>query len=373
MKRMKITLISIIAVLFFLQCCKEKDKEPEPEDNFDESGMLTNLSENLIKPSYEELNTEVEALKTAISQFTTTPNIDNLSSARNTWKSAVLSWQKSSVFQIGPASDIALRDNVNLFPIDTTLINDNIRNGNYDLDIISNYTTKGFQAIDYLLFGIGNTENDILEMYTTDTYSANRLNYLNDITEDLSSKISSINNNWETYASEFKSNTGTDAGSSIGLLTNELNLYFERFVRDGKVGIPAGARTFSQTPLPEKSEAYYYNQNSTSLFLESINSVKKLYIGEGLDGTNGLGYDDYLNHLDAQTTSGSLDQAILDQFNVVENKSSNLGNSIAEEVVNNQSEMLEIFEDMQLLNNLLKVEMTNSLEVQITYSDTDGD
>jgi len=41
--------------------------------------------------------------------------------------------------------------------------------------------------------------------------------------------------------------------------------------------------------------------------------------------------------------------------------------------VNEQSQALEIFDEMQRVVVLLKVDMTSALGVQITYADNDGD
>lgn len=352
---------------------KDKNKDDIQKPAFNETEMLTNLSANLIVPSYQLMTEDIDFLKSEISNFTTEPNITNLNLARAAWKKAINTWQKVSIFEIGPASEIALRENVNLYPVDTLVINQNIANGTYNLEVVSNYTAKGFQTLDYLLFGISNTDEEVVNYYTTYSNAVNRKKYLNDITTDIHTKITKVNTEWQTYASTFNTSTGTNVGSSIGVLTNQLNFYYERFLRDGKLGIPAGARTFSQTPLPEKSEAYYYNKNSRDLLLESLTTLKKLYKGESLAGVDGKGYDDYLIHLDAKFNEKSLNETIINQIETIEKNTSDLKESLAEESVNNQPKMLSIFDEMQFLNSLLKVEMTNSMEVQITYSDTDGD
>lgn len=357
-----------MSLVLLLQNCGDKTKTPDPKPSFDEKEMLTNLSTNIIISAYEALNNDVQSMEEKINAFTNDVNTENLKCARDAWYTAALSWQNVSIYEIGKANDLALRQNINLFPVDTSLINANIKNGIYNLESVSNYTAKGFQSIDYLLYGIANTDNELLELYKTDNLASNRTKYLNDITKNISLKINEVNTSWSNYKDDFNSNTGTDVGSSIGLLVNELNLYYERYVRDGKLGIPAGARTFSQTPLPEKSENFYSKRNSRALLIESLKSLKTTY-----SGNTGLGFDDYLNHLDAKYGDESLNSKINKQFETIETKVSELNESIAEETIANQPKLLDIFNDMQFLNNLLKVEMTNSLEVQINYADTDGD
>lgn len=373
MKKHIMVSILFLATALTIQSCKKKDKEPDKKESFDEGEMLTNLSSNLIIPTYKLLQEDVSKMSDDINNFTQNPSSTTLATARTSWYNALTTWQKAAVFGIGPASDIALRDNVNIHPVDTTLIHQNIALGSYNLASIANYAAKGFQAIDYLFYGIASTEEQLITTYSTGENAANTKKYLTDVTDDILAKVTQVNSAWESYAAEFNKNTGTNVGSSIGLLTNELNLYYERAVRDGKVGIPAGARTFSQTPLPEKSEIYYSKGNSRDLLIQSIKSLKKLYMGESLNGSSGSGYDDYLNHVDAVFNDQSLDKTIQNQFDLIEQKSTSINENISKEVVDNQPKMLELFNDMQFLNSLLKVEMTNSLEVQINYADTDGD
>ena len=57
------------------------------------------------------------------------------------------------------------------------------------------------------------------------------------------------------YRDTFVSSTGTEAGSSIGELLNAFNRVYEANIRKGKLGLPNGIITFSQTPQPGLVEA----------------------------------------------------------------------------------------------------------------------
>lgn len=374
MRKFSQLFISGLSVLVLLSCCKDEDKDPDPIEKFDETPLLSNLSDHLIVPAYGVITLSSEQLSLSVNDFITTPSQTTLDQVRSSWVSAIKNWQRTSVYQIGPASDIALRENVNTYPADTTAINTNIANGSYDLEQVSNYDAKGFQAMDYLLFGIADTDAEVLEKYTTATHFQNRKQYLKDIANDLHNNMITVQQGWEnSYATTFKNAAGVDIGSSVGIMLNEFNLYFERYVRDGKVGIPSGARTFTQTPLPEKCEAYYYGTISRDLLIESMKTMKNVYLGNDANGNEGTGFDDFLQFNNAKYNDASLDETIQSQLDVVIAGSENLGVSIAEEATSNQAKLLELFDDMQFLNSLLKVEMTNSMEVQITYKDSDGD
>ncbi|HBX67301.1 MAG TPA: peptidase M75 superfamily protein, partial [Balneolaceae bacterium] len=47
------------------------------------------------------------------------------------------------------------RDNLNIYPTDTTEIKENIQTGSYNLALPSLNNSQGFPALDYLLNGLG--------------------------------------------------------------------------------------------------------------------------------------------------------------------------------------------------------------------------
>ena len=72
---------------------------------------------------------------------------------------AYLSWQKVSAFEFGPAGETSalLRSNINTFPTNSTKIESNIQNNDYNLDVASNLVQR-VSALDYLLFHTSQSE-----------------------------------------------------------------------------------------------------------------------------------------------------------------------------------------------------------------------
>ncbi len=363
--------ISVLSILIIVlaACNSCNNKGPDDTLAFDQEPMLVNYANNFIIPNYTTFASDVDQLKTNVSTFTQTPSSDNLTSLRNSWKTALMNWQKVSVYEFGPAADVLLRENINLYPTDTTIIASNIVNGGYDLNSVSNYSAKGFQAIDYLINGTANTDAAIVAYFSDSLNGQKRCEYLSAVTSDISEKTTQVKNNWETYSTQFTISTGTDIGSSTGLMINALNRYWEVYLRDGKIGIPSGSRSFSGTPLPEKVEAYYYGEFSTDLCLEAVKNLKQLYLGGQAEGL-----DNYLIHYDAKTTSGeSLNDAINAQFDKIIALLEEIGDPLRTQVVDNNAKAKEIFNEMQALAIMLKVDMPAAIGTLITYSDNDGD
>jgi hypothetical protein len=130
-----------------------------------------------------------------------------------------------------------------------------------------------------------------------------------------------VNTAWSAtggnYLNTFVNADGTDAGSSLGLLVNQLNFEYE-LLKNAKLGIPLGKKTLG-TPMPESVEAYYSGMSSELARL-GFQTVENVYFGKDKLGNNGTGLDDYLVSLNARRGETTLAEAIAGQLGVVKNK-----------------------------------------------------
>lgn len=343
------------------------NKEDEVEDklDFDKKGMLTNYGNNVIFPRYQKLEDDLNKLQSEVANFMTTSTLPNFSAVKSAFNTTYLSWQAVSYFQFGPAENNVLRSVFNVFPVDTVKINANIASGSYVLGSAGNTDAIGLPALDYLL-NRGATEAASFA-YFSGNHSSNKKQYVQDVVNQLSVTLTNVVNEWSgSYKATFNNADGTSQGSSLSEMINALNYDFERFIRDGKVGIPLGVRSLG-TPLPEKTEAYFGGK-SLELCKESISQLKAYF-----NGGSGKGLDDYLAHLEAKHGSDPLEDKINSQFDAILVKLNALSNPISQEVVANQSGVQEVYNEMQKLVILLKVDLSSALSVLITYQDNDGD
>ncbi len=366
--RFLFVILLISSLLFSLNSCSDG---AGPGESFDRTALLTNYSNNLIIPRYQTLVDQSNALSTAVNDFTAVPNLSNLQALRATFQSSYLAWQACSFFEFGPAADVALRTYLNTFPTDTALINSNISAGGYNLDAASNIDATGFPAMDFLLFGTGNTEQDVLPYFNQQDSIARR-QYLIDISDQIQMLSTNVLTNWQnSYGAEFISRNGTDVGSSLSLLINEMNRDYERFIRDGKVGIPLGVRSLG-TPQLDKIETPY-SQISIELATESLNQMQTAFNGISPTGIEGLGLNDYLDAVGASHNGEDLSVKINDQFQLILTELSNLNEPFQNEILNNKPAVQSTYDRMQQLVVYFKVDMTSALGILITYQDSDGD
>jgi uncharacterized protein len=353
---MKNTLLIAFA-LFFFACGKEENNTPE-DTSFDRKAMLENIADNVIIPAYAELTVEIETLNNEVLAYSSSPTESGITSIKSAFLNSYKKWQHCSTFEFGPGEEAMLRNNLNIYPTDTTKISSNISVGAYDLQSVNNYAAKGFPALDFLLYGSANPH----AYFTNATLGAKRLKYLQDLMSEIRSKILSTNNAWKgSYRATFVNNTGTETGSSVSLLVNQLNQNLDN-IKNAKVGIPLGKKTLGEI-RPTDSEALY-SGISTELLTESIKSIEEVYTGK-----SGLGFDDYIDKLG----NGSLNSTIKNQFTLVYSALLLITNPISDAVINDKTDTDKTYSELIKLLIYTKTDMPSALSVTITYSDNDGD
>ena len=361
---MNFRILGIISVLLFSSSCTDKQKAAEK--TFDLKGMLENVGNNIIVPSYQSFQSTVNILSTAVDTFVANPTTQHLLDTRAAFKSAYISWQKCDVFDFGPAMDHSLRANFNVYPADTSKITSNVGSGSINMDLLDNSAAKGFPAIDFLLYGENKTDAYILSLYMTDAKANNRKQYLKALVSAIRTKTDAVVGAWSAYKSVFNSSLGYSVGSSSGLLVNAMNEYYERYLRDGKVGIPVGIRSLG-IALPKQTEAYY-GGFSSELLNASIQSFYLLYLGKH-GSTKGLGLDDHLGAYDG----ASIDQTLQSYLTDASAACATLSDPLSQTITNNQSSVEAVYYKLQKVIIPFKVDMPSKLGILISYQDNDGD
>lgn len=364
--RLILVLSLISAVTLLISGCKDKEAL-----SYDRAALLNNIGDRIILPAYQNLSQEFSAFETTALQFRADKSLPKLNllqeAMRNTWKS----WKQCTAFEFGPAATKSLRASINTFPADTGQIKSNIAAGNWDLNLANNLDAKGFQAFDFLLFGLGTDDNAILSRYLNPQDSTSLQNYLFALLGDAKGLVAQVNSEWQNgYLASFKSSIGTDVGSSTSLLVNELNRDLE-IIKTASIGIPIGKQTFG-TALPEKCEALYSGL-SLELILAEIEGLERIFKGEGPNENNAYGLSEALDEMEALYQGENLSAAINAQFQEVKNAIQAIPSALSIAVLQNPASVENAYTQIQKLVILLKTDMASSLSILITYTDADGD
>lgn len=368
---------SIIFCFFLFVSCEKENKTDQKEgDGKDRSELLARYADSLVIPAYDNFELHLNNMLNSANQFMMTPDSSKLVSFRMAFQNAYLQWQKVELFDFGPAETHTLRNFYNIYPADIQGINNNISSGSPNLEVPASYPQQGFPALDYLLNGVGTSDSSILAFYNHPSEGSSRLSYITKISQRMSDLLQTVLSEWSgAQYQEFKSRTGLDINSSTSKLTNGIVLHFERFIRSGKVGIPAGILN-SDIKAPEKAECYYTKGLSKSLLLQAHQSYMDFFLGKSHDaGVSGTSLSSYLDALGAKDNASGkmLSTIIFEQMQLIETKIKSLGPDIAQEVVSNPTGIKDLYNDMQTLVRFMKVDMTSAMSITITYTDNDGD
>ena len=370
-------IFGIIAIALFFYACGSDDTTITTDDsgtdntgNFDRSAMLTNWADNIIIPGYVDFTAKVNALETATTAFTT--DASDLTAVRAAWLDAYTTWQKVSMFEVGPAETVNLRLNVNIYPANVTTVQNNIDNGSYDLGLSSNRAAKGFPAIDYLLYGVGADDAAILAVYNG-TEGAAHKQYLTDIVADMKQLSATVLSEWQgSYRATFIDNEGASATASTDRFVNDYIFYYEKFLRAGKMGIPGGV--FSGNVELGNIEALYAGNLSKDLFLVGLDATQDFFNGKAYNtSAQGESLSSYLDELNAIKNGVDLSEIINSQFDVARTSVAALGSFESELSQNPPSTFLEAYNEVQRLVPLLKVDMVSAMSISIDFADADGD
>ncbi len=365
----KISTILILSLLLFAACSTEDDGGENTEtDSFDREAMLTHWADKFMARDYLGLKMVTLRMSLASTKFLEEPTQANLDAAREVYREAYGRFQGVSMFEIGKGEEINFRNYINTYPADVAAIEANIASREYNLELPSTYAQQGFPAADYLLYGMADTDEEIIKIYQE---KAGVFTYLHTVMDRMVDLTAQMEESWRSFTrDDFVNNTSSSSTGSVDKFTNDYVMYFEKILRSGKIGYPAGA--FTGTPSPQNVEAYYADDLSKELYQAALQSFYDFYLGKSEIG-DGPSYSQYLIYLDSMKDGENLDDLIKAQFAKVFAESEKLDDSFRTQIATDNSVMLSNFDELQKLVVLLKLDMMQALSVSVDYVDSDGD
>ena len=397
MKKYKL-IIPILIIFLSIQCSSEMEEDIQQVDNtsatnnatdsdtdnssndnsqtddtasYNHKNMLINWVDNIILPSLDNFNSSLVVLKESTETFVNAPTSETFSKVKEDWLASFLKWQYVEMFDIGLAEEIYYKNRVNLYPANVSKIESNISDQNYDLDESVNFSSQGLNSIDYLLFGIGENEEEIILKYSNENFKYGK--YLKDVVEKMIVLTTDVRSSWNTeFRESFINSTDNTATSSINKLVNDFIFYFEKGYRANKIGIPAGV--FSDNPLPDRVEAYYGKNYSKILALEATEAIDNFFNGRSIDNLEDtdLSIRDYLDYMEAEKEE-KLSEKINNQLIKIKDKLSELNTNFRQQITDENLQMLITYDVIQANVVFLKVDMLQSLNISVDYADADGD
>mgnify|MGYP001295289847 CR=1 FL=1 len=382
---MKKYLLTLVVVFCFITSCNDNIDTIDTGPAYDRESLLSNWYNNHIYPNYNNFSSALSNLKSKVDLAKSSEGFDksSLSELRKSFIETYSKWQHVEMFNIGKAEEIYYNSTMNIYPVNTARVESNVESGNYDLQNPNNYAAQGLPTLDYLLFGIGSNDTEILE-----NLNNKYLNYLSSVVDEMSKNTSAVVNDWETYKNEFLSSTENTATSAVNLMVNDFIYYYEKGFRANKLGIPGGV--FSSSPIPENIELYYgmvycndgcgdgfdREDFGTQMSLYAMTAVRDFF--EGTNTSTGSSYNvslkSILDELDSNTGQDNLGNRISSKLKTASDKLTNdIDSNYYRQIVSDNNKFLQTYDAIQEVVVLLKVDMLQFLSINVDYVDADGD
>lgn len=366
--------LSLLLLVSLISGCTKGDGNGSEGTKMDRKPLLENYANNYILPAYAAMAERMGTLQKSANEFTANPSAAGLSSLHAEWKESYKLWQQVDLLQFGYADEIALRTFVNTYPVSSEKVEVNIASGNYNLDAFESNDVQGFPAVGYLMGSVEtNAAAAIVPFTAGQPNAAERKKYLLDVVDKMTEKVKLTNAYWQTKSASFINSTGTDAGSSFSKLINGFVHYYERYLRSGKIGIPAGA--MSGTSLPGHVEAPNTPGFSNELAGIALQSIIAFYDGKSFQGiAQGEGLRKYFTATGTKTPQGiPTGDHLYNLLTTAKDNLASLNTPLEQAVLTERPKVLSIYNDLQQAVALLKVDLVSATGISITYTDNDGD
>lgn len=353
--------------------CGNDDGSSNPADTFDRQAMLVHWADNIIIPSYEIYVDRLGTLVSSAETFVNEPSDLNYLTLQSDWFDAYGNWQSVSLFEIGKAEELSLRNFTNVFPINVSDMEATIASGTFNLQSVNKQDEQGFPALDYLINGLAPTEEEIIDIFLQESSESNHGNYLLALVNNLDDLAIQVLSDWKNgYRDQFVNNDGSEATSSVNKMVNDMLFYYEKHLRAGKIGIPAGV--FSSTPLSDRTEALYRTGSSKLLFEIALETVEGFFNGKPVgNSVEGESLNTYLNFVTTITGGEDLTALINNQFEEIRTTALELNEDFTVQVETDNSKMLATYDALQRNVVYLKVDMLQALNIRVDFVDADGD
>lgn len=363
-----IYLFVVVAALSVALIGCEEEEEPNKEEpdepmEMDFTAHLTNQINNIILPTMEEYQSEMDDFVAAVNGISASADAVNLAALRTAYQNAYLAYQAVAVHNYYATANLNLINTTNLYPVDVDLLENLIETASYNFSTTAQERANGYPAIDYMLYG----PEDVLAYFND---NPRRFDFLKALVEDMKSKSDALVDRWSgSLKTNFVENGGTQLGSSVSVQLNESMVYYEDHIRENKVGIPIGLLGPNDSPIPPdatKIEAYYQslaegNENFTfALLRAAVEEMEDMYLGETADQTDGIGYDDLLLAIEQSAIDNDIKSQYQTIYNLIESRTSIAGDAT-------------LYENVQNIVTLYKSDLFPVLNVQDADGANDGD
>ena len=239
-----------------------------------EQNVLIDFAANLANPNYQDIQAKAQVMNSAIATFNANPTDANLEAIRVAWKNTRAAWESCEGFLFGPVDDFNYDPTMDDWPVNKTDL-DAVLASNSDLTVADidqlGTTLKGFHAIEYVIFGVGGTQNAA-------NVSARDKVYLASLGESLLNTTTQLRNSWDPASGNYTAQVVTAGKGSITFTSRQA--VFLALVGSMADICNEVANEKMQTPLTAQDSTLdesQFSHNSVTDFKNNITGVLNAY------------------------------------------------------------------------------------------------
>jgi uncharacterized protein len=331
--------------------------------------LLASWSTALVVDGYRQFEGDASALSAALAEVCSEPSQSALDNARQAWWQARQPWEQLEVFAFGPYSREPLRlgPKIDLWPlrlpvedVEELLASDSAVtpeavNG-------MGVSRKGLQVAEYLLFA-----PDAL----TALGDARRCEYLSSVGTELVTRALELRQAWDPASGDFAgelSEAGRgrsafdDLHDAFSEVINRMGFTLEN-LRTEKLLKPLG--TSNGDPAPDLVESRFSGRSVQDM-RDNLDGIELIYFGDPARSI--LGLDSYLSERGRSYATQMRDNlsAIREAFDAIPEPMTDAVSSSRQRIDAANAAV----SDLQML---IQVDMINTLGLQVSFNDNDGD
>lgn len=229
---------------------------------FDATGVINQVSDEVIVATYENLATKAADLNSAVSGLSA--GTTAVAEAQAAWRATRAPWEASEGFLFGPVDSDGIDPAIDTWPLNGTGVDSIISGGGSFSPDTDPADVQGFHGIEYVLFGTGGTKSSLTNAEIT---------YLKSAAGALAGHTNALATAWrstgENYIGLFK---GQSQLAAMEEMVQGMNGIVDE-VGNGKIGGPYGSRSIEEVESK-------FSRNSLTDFYNNMQSVLNVYTGK---------------------------------------------------------------------------------------------
>lgn len=336
----------------------EEAEDPRPR-------ILATVTDDVILPRYATFETEAEAMAQASADFCEAPDAEGLAKAKRSWEVARDAWKRTEVFAFGPYREYPERfgTKIDSWPVRQILVEDTLF-GTEPITAESLKTsavaTRGLPVVEFLLF---RPDDPLVEF----SAGGRRCEYLIAATADVSDSATALHDAWALEQGGFALQVKTPGEVEDGMFMNTQEALSEvvnrmwftvENARRDKLGKPLGESSGGKVQ-PDSVESPY-SGHSVEDIIQTLVTLETLVEVEGGLATHPRLSDDLLADF------RSAYSASIDALEAIPRP-------LSEAVVEDPDSVRAAHEALAELQRVIQTDMINTLNLQISFNDADGD